>query len=149
MKKAIIIVLLSILVITGCEKVEQGNYKEGTYFATAQDTYGGESNTATATIYVDQNGKIQSVFLDTTYTKDGKLTTKKSLGDNYEMVKYSTATLEWDDQVANLEKKIVEQQGLEWLRLDSDGKTDSVSGVTIKIDALYQAISSAINQAKK
>ena len=149
MKKMILVLLIGILFMTGCEKVEQGNYKEGTYFAAVEDTYGGEANTATATIYVDQNGMIQSVFLDTTYMKDGKVTTKKALGDGYEMVKYSNATLEWDDQVSNLEKKIIEEQGLDWLQLNADSKTDSVSGVTIKIDALYQAVSDAIQQAKK
>ena len=34
-------------------------------------------------------------------------------------------------------------------KLDEDGKTDAVSGCTIKIDALYEALENALNQAKK
>ena len=35
------------------------------------------------------------------------------------------------------------------IKLNEDGKTDAVSGCTIKIDALYEAAEDALNQAKK
>ena len=44
---------------------------------------------------------------------------------------------------------VVENQGLEGIELDSDGYTDTVSGCTIKIDALYEALEDALEQAKK
>lgn len=151
MKKLLICaILVSTLVLTGCEKVEeQGKYKEGTYYGSATDNYGGETNTATAVIYVDENGWIKSIFVDTTYTKDEKVTTKKTLGTEYGMSTIMN-TKEWDEQVKLLEDKIIEEQGLDWLKWTDAEKTttDSVSGVTIKINAMYEAISNALNQAK-
>lgn len=157
MKKILAFVALTCLIcVSGCTPVEEGNYKEGTYHGTVVDNYGGVNNTATAVIYVDSKGLIKSVFLDNTYTKDDTVTTKKTLGSDYGMK--STSALkgeisggaEWDEQVKNLEKKIVEEQGLDWLKWsDSDETvTDSVSGVTIKINALVEAVSKAIEQAK-
>lgn len=142
--------IIGLLFLTGCEKVEQpGNYKEGTYYGHAKDNYGGETNTATAVIYIDKNGKIKSVFADTTYTKDGNITTKKSLGKDYNMSTIMN-TKEWDEQIKLLEDKIIQEQGLDWLKWTDNEKTttDSVSGVTIKINAIYEAIGNALNQAK-
>ncbi len=151
MKKimAILTVFTFVILLTGCTVNEaQGNYKEGTYFANAEDTYGGASNRATAVIYVDKSGKIASVFLDTTYTKDKSVTTKKTLGTDYGMASIMD-TKEWDEQVGLLEQAIIEKQGLDGIQLDADGKTDAVSGCTIKIDALYKAIETALAKAKK
>lgn len=139
----LIIALIMVVVVTGCEKVT--TYKEGTYEATAVDNYNNENNTATAKVVVDSKGKITSVYLDTTYQG----TTKKTLKDNYNMKKFnSSAAGEWYEQVEKLEKAIVEHQGIDFITLDNDGKTDAVSGCTIKIDALYEAVSKALEQAK-
>ena len=148
MKKTLLslIALVAIIGFTGCEKVEVGNYKEGTYNGSVIDTYNNENNTATAEVKVDKNGKIVSVNLDTTY----KGSTKKTLKDDYNMKKYnSSAAGEWYEQVARLEQAVVNNQGTEKITLDDDGYTDTVSGCTIKIDALMQALEKALAQAKK
>lgn len=152
--KKIVICLSAICLLFlagGCEKVSEGNYKEGTYYGHVTDTYGGQENEATATIYVDESGMIKSVFLDTTYPTDNGSTTKKSLGNDYNMKTYSNATLEWYEQVKLLEDKVVSSQGIDFINWTDEEQTttDSVSGVTIKIDALYKALQEALNQAKK
>ena len=135
-KKIIVLSMVSLLLLGGCAK----GYKEGIY-----------TGTATATVTVDSNGKITSVELDTTYTKDGVKTTKKALGSEYGMYNnpYGSTIGEWDTQVKALEDYIVKNQGIDSLKLNEDGKTDAVSGCTIKIDALYEAASNALKQAKK
>ena len=157
MKKILIYsMFILLLVISGCTPVETGSYKAGTYYGTAIDSYGDENNTATALVYVNSDGVIESVFLDTTYTKDGVVTTKKTLGSEYGMKGVSESIgnipggAEWYEQVNTLENKVVEEQGLEWLTWSDKEKTitDSVSGVTIKINALVEALSNALNQAK-
>ncbi len=151
MKKILLVVLLSsMLFFTGCEKVTEtkGDYKEGTYYASVADTYGGGSNTAIAVIHVDENGVLKSVYLDATYTKDGVVTTKKALGDDYNMMANPSAAGEWYEQVEKLEAAVVEKQGLDGITLNEDGKTDAVSGCTIQIDTLYRALQSALEQAK-
>lgn len=151
MKKLISLLLISVLVFTGCEKVTN-EYKEGVYEGTAVDTYGGAENKATAKVTVDANGKITEVYLDTTYTKDGVETTKKSLKENYGMKvgnsPYGISEHEWFEQVEALEKYVVENQGIENLKLNDDGYTDAVSTCTIKVDALYKALEDALNKAK-
>jgi len=145
-----VILFISIFVLAGCEKTEeQGNYKEGTYFGHVIDDYGNANNLATAIIYVDKNGMIKSVFADTVYMKDDTNTTKKALGTDYGMKDFSDAGKEWYEQVNIIEEKVIEEQGLDWLKLNDDGKTDAVSGVTMKVNAIYKAIDSALTQAKK
>ena len=127
-----------LFVFVGCEKV---GFKEGTYNGTAIDTYGGEENTATAKVVINSEGKIESVYLDTTYGE----TTKKALGYDYNMkVYYPSAVGEWFEQVEKLEAAIVENQGTEFLMLDKNGKTDAVSGCTIQISALVKAEDSVL-----
>lgn len=139
--------LIGLVLLSGCNK----GYTEGVYTGTAIDNYGGQNNTSTAIVTVDSNGKITSVNLDTTYTKDGVETTKKTLGTDYGMYgnPYGSKVGEWYEQVAALENNVVENQGLDGIKIDEDGYTDTVSGCTIKIDALYKALEDALNQAKK
>lgn len=148
-KIALLCVMLMALCFTGCEKVEKGDYKEGTYFASVVDDYGGQNNVATAVVVVNKSGMIESVFLDTTYTKGENVTTKKSLKTDYGMKTYNqSAAGEWFEEVNAFEKAVVAKQGLDGITLNSDGKTDAVSGCTIKIDALYKALEQALKEAK-
>ena len=147
--KLFLAVMVCVFLFAGCEKVNVGNYKEGTYYGSVVDSYGGANAVATAVVYVDSTGMIKSVFLDTTYTKDDVLTTKKTLGDAYNMKPASEAGKEWYEQVNLLEAKVVENQNITFMTLNDDGKTDAIAGVTMKIDALYKALENALNQAKK
>ncbi|MDD2518964.1 MAG: FMN-binding protein, partial [Bacilli bacterium] len=132
-------------------------YKEGTYFGSYKEfeSYG-YKYVSTASVYVGADGKIKSVFIDSTYNKDGASTTKKTLGDAYGL-KGTSANIgviqggaEWYEQINNLEAKIVQEQGLDWLKWsdDKETKTDSVSGVTITVDTYYEAVTNALKQAK-
>ena len=146
-KKIILIGVIGLALLSGCSK----GYKEGIYTGTAIDSYGGQNNTATAIVTVDKNGKITDVDLDTTYTKDGVETTKKKLGDSYGMYggEYGSQVGEWYQQVEALEKNVVDNQGLEKIKMNDEGYTYAVSGCTIKIDALYEALENALKPAKK
>lgn len=149
MKKILCLLFVATLVFTGCESK---TYKEGVYEGAAIDTYGGAENTATAKITINSEGKITDVYLDTTYVHNGVETTKKALKDEYGMKKgnssYGTADYEWYEQVEALEKAVVENQGIEFLNLDENGKIDAVSNCTIVVDALYEALENALNKAK-
>ena len=147
MKKILIALFCMVCFFTtGC-----GNkLKAGTYEGTAVDNYGGQENTASAKIVVNEEGKIESVYLDTTYTVNGEQTTKKTLGADYGMLNhpYGSTVGEWDEQVKKLEAAIVEHQGTDFLALGEDGKTDAVSGCTISISALVEAANNALEKAK-
>lgn len=161
MKKflSLCIVCFGLILMTGCEKVvEQGIYKEGTYFGYDQYESYGKNYVTTAVIYVNDNGMIKSVFLDSTYTKDEVNTTKKTLGDAYGM-KETSANMgnipggaEWYEQAKSIEDKVIVEQGLEWVKWSDDTKTkldlDTISGVTISADSYINAISNALSKAK-
>ena len=150
--------VVGLFIITGCEKVEEkGSYKEGTYFGSYQyESYG--NYVTTAVIYVDSNGMIKSVYLDSTYNKDGVNTTKKTLGDAYGM-KATSANMgnipggaEWYEQAKKIEDKVIAEQGLDWVKWSDDAQTkldvDTISGVTITADSYIKAIDSALSKAK-
>ena len=144
--------MTSVLFFTGCEEVaEKGIYKEGTYFGYAQSESYGSVLTTTAVIYVDDLGMIKSVFIDSTFAQpEGTLTTKKMLGDDYNMKPASPIGKEWYEQVEILEQEIVKEQDLKWIKWTDEEKTktDSVAGVTIEIDDIYLAVNNALDQAK-
>ncbi len=142
-----VVCLLMVVMLVGCGK----KYNAGEYVGSVIDSYGGENNTATAKVTIDDSGKITDVYLDTTYTKDGVETTKKTLKEDYGMLNhpYGSTVGEWYQQVEKLEQAVIDNQGIDFLNLDEDGYTDAVSGCTIKIDALYQALNDALEKAKK
>ena len=62
---------------------------------------------------------------------------------------YGSTVGEWDEQVEKLEQAVIDNQGIDFLNLDDDGYTDAVSGCTIVIDAMYEALENALEQARK
>ena len=152
MKKVFLALILAMLVCTGCEKVETGSYKEGTYMGYSTE---GE-NVTTAVVYVDKNGMIKSCYIDTTYTKNDINTTKKVLGDDYGMKETSAdkgnipGGAEWYEQVKVIEDKVIAEQNLDWVKWQDENNTklDAISGVTITADSYIKAIENALKQAK-
>lgn len=150
--KKVLLGFISVLAVlfVGCTPVEEkGDYKEGVYFGYAKDT-GTKPYTGIAVVTVDENGFIDTVFVDATYTKDGAPTTKKALGNDYAMKVASPIGKEWFEQANTLEAKVVEEQGLSWLTWKDEAKTttDAVSGVTMKVNILTSAIQNALEKAK-
>lgn len=157
MKKLFLSFIAILLVfITGCEKVEQGSYKEGTYLGYDSYESYGEKYVTTALIYVDSNGMIKSCYIDSTHNKDGANTTKKVLGDDYGMKEDSASKgvipggAEWYEQVKVIEDKVVAEQNLDWVKWQDEENTklDAISGVTITADSYIKAIENALSQAK-
>lgn len=157
MKKIFLgLMLLLVACFTGCEKVEKGLYKEGTYMGYDMYESYGKNYVTTAVIYVDSNGIIKSCYIDSTYDKDGRFTTKKTLGDDYGMKETSLnigvipGGAEWYEQVKVIEDKVVSEQNLDWVKWQDEEKTklDSISGVTISANSYINAIDNAIKQAK-
>ncbi len=157
MKKILFICgLLSVFLLVGCNIITGvGKYKEGTYMGSDEYTSYGKKYVTTAVVYVDFSGMIKSVYIDSTYFKNEVYTTKKVLKDAYGMKGTSASTgnipggAEWYEQINTLEDEIVLQQGIEWLKYNDEGKTDSVAGVTITVDSYYKAVNNALEQAKK
>ena len=138
-KLSALLVLALALVGCGGPKVTSSEYE-----------YKYTSKGAEQTIFVDvtlEDGKITEISIDETYTKDGVATTKKELGDNYGMS--AIGKVEWDDQIAHLEKVLVGTDGK--IALDENGyptDADVTSGCTIGLSEIQTAILEAIAAAK-
>lgn len=159
LKKLFVIAVACVLTlgVAGCEKVEEGNYKEGTYFGSVEAASYGKTYVTTAVVYVNENGVIKSVFIDNTYFANEKYTTKQVLGDAYGMKETSAKNgvieggAEWYEQVEVIADKVVEKQGLDWVKWtdDTNTKLDGVSGVTISANSYIDAVSKALEKAEK
>lgn len=135
MKKLMFLCLF--IALCGCGKENKAESK-GTY-----KNAKGETSSAKVTFTDD---KITKVELDET-TGD---TTKKTLGDKYDMREASAIGKNWDEQIAYLESYI-KRNGIEDIKLDESGKAineDILSGCTISIDGYIKAIEDAKNKLK-
>lgn len=114
-----------------------------------------QANTTFALILTDAEGKIVFSAIDTaqnTITVDGEGkftapengTTKKSLAENYGMIKASSIGKEWFEQIAHLETFTLGKSIADVLATDSEN-TDLTSGCTISIEPYMSAIEAASN----
>ena len=179
MRKLLIGLLVAIIMVTtsGCVRVTNAQYKEGTYHAFDPGTK------YSVVVYIDNKGVIKSVFFDAIYmtgcAQRGVLdptctiTTKQTLGEEYGMRSKSADIgviengAEWYEQVNTFAEKVVKEQSIDWVVFkykDEDGKTtneqpegkteddkvytDSVAGVTIIVNNLYRLVNDALEQAK-
>lgn len=118
--------------------------KDGEYTATqaAPDEKG---YTASATVTVT-DGAITSVNLDAV---DAEGKTKKEASENGEYdMESAGAQAAWHEEIATFEQYIVDNQGVENLTLNEEGKTDAITGVTISLDAYVPLVQEAIAKAK-
>ena len=137
MKKFVtaIILVCMMLSMAACGGSSEAEYKLGMGVVVSTDSSSDNNaqvDATVATVVTDANGKIVLCRLDCAQNKmdvtggavDTAKTflTKRELGDDYNMVKYSDATLEWYQQAENFEAYCV-------------GKTaDEIAGIETKVN---------------
>ncbi len=148
---AVMLTLLMGVVLVACGgTTEEGDYKPGLYLGYTD----GHRNTY-AYVYVDAEGFINDVFIDTVYTTtdddEDIATTKMSLdyGQGYDM---RNDGLWWYEQVDLVAQNIVENQGIiDYDLIDGDFDEDGddvISGVTITVDGYLEAVGNALSRAE-
>ncbi len=127
---------------TGSENVS--SMSDGKYTVDANE-YDESGYLATVTVTVS-DGKVVSVNIDD-IDKDKK--SKKALSEsgNYGMKEKGNAKAEWHEEIAVLEKHLTEK-GVKGITVDSEGKTDAISGCTISISQYLNLYNKAIEKAK-
>lgn len=133
----------------------------------SSDTNKAQVDATVATVVTDSEGKIVLCRIDCAQNKmdvtGGQVdtaatyTTKRDLKYDYNMVKYSNATLEWFEQVENLEKWVVgktadEIKNIE-TRVNEEGYNVAVdeelfASCSISLEAFQEAIVKACNDEK-
>lgn len=118
-------------------------YKDGEYKATA-NSYDDKGYKSTVKVVV-KDGAIYSVDCDAEHKDEG---TKKAHSENgkYDM-KTAGAQHDWHEEIALFEKHITEK-GIDSVKLDSNGKTDTITGCTIAVKEYVDLIKKAMEKAK-
>ncbi len=150
--KLFMIFLFVVTLFTGCEEVpEKGIYKEGTYVGFSEYDFANIKFTTFATVYVNDLGIIKSISFDSTYVDGNVATTRKKEKNSFAIDEKGEMTnISWDDQAKLLEKAILKEQDLNFIKWTNEEKTmtDSIKGVIVPIRDLYDAVDNALKQAK-
>ncbi len=172
MKKLLFLFLAFTVVVTlsACGRTEYGEYQPGLHLGYTD----GHQNTY-AYVYVDKDGYIADIFIDSVYLKvdeDGPLsweargnervgiaTTKMSLdnGCGYNMWPAEDVVdcevegeIMWVAQVRMLAEDIIENQGVPSYDINEDGDfegDDIIAGVTITVTGYIEAVEKALDRA--
>ncbi len=123
-------------------------YKDGVYEATGETN---ENNGYAAKVVITvADGQISDVDYNC-FTEDGKDKKAESNPNEgeytYDMIS-AGAQSDWYVQAELLEDALIESQDPTLINVDSDGKTDSVAGVSIKVSEFVELSSEALAQAK-
>ncbi len=154
----LILAILLILSFAGCKRKDTDpnsssagsqttvskSYKDGEYKASAP-TYDDSGYKATVKVVV-KDGTVFSVDCDAEHKENG---TKKSVSEsgNYGM-KAGGAQHEWHEEIAYFENYVVDN-GLNNIPTDTEGRTNVITGCTIKIRDYVELINEALDKAAK
>ena len=140
--------LVATMIFTGCGKKNDDASNEvklndGTYTKVADEA---DSNgyTYECTVVVE-DGKITSVQYDGV-DAEGNSKAQASFDGEYVMTEDG---LTWGAQAEALADFVVENQGLEKLTVNDEGKTDAVTGVSINIQGFIEYVEDCLQQASK
>lgn len=127
---------------TGSETVS--SMKNGEYTVNAEE-YDESGYLATVTVTIS-DGKVASVQIDDV-DKNG--TSKKALSQkgDYGMKEKGNAQGEWHEEIALLEQRL-QANGIKDITVDSEGKTDAISGCTISISKYLNLYNKALEKAE-
>ena len=148
------------------EPAAAGEYKLGMGISLNMDSSkagNAQVDACAAAVVLDAEGKIVLVKIDVAQNKmdvtDGAVDTEKTfltkaeLGDDYNMVKFSDATMEWYEQAANFEQYVIGKtaEEVEAIETKEDGEhliavdEELYAGCTISIGDFKEAVVKACN----
>ncbi len=147
----LVLSLFTLISFTGCAETGNSNndskvtYTDGTYSAQEQEfnSSSGYQDTVEVTV---SNGLITDVTFNG-YNQSGLDKITESVpGGSYDM-SVAGATLTWAEQAKLIEGFIIENQDPNAIILDTDGYSDSVAGVTIKVKNFVELANQALSTA--
>ena len=143
--KTLIFALVFVLAmgLCGCG----GEYKDGIY--TAEMPEFSDSGWRDIMELEIQNGEITRINWDAVYIDDTIPIRKKQYSKSglYGML-VEGAVGEWYDQAIAIEQYVIEN-GVDSFRLNNEGRTDTVAGCTIHVNAFERLVRECLEQAAK
>ena len=120
------------------------SYKDGEYKAAAP-TYDDSGYKATVKVVV-KDGAVYSVNCDAESKEEG---TKKALSESGQYgMKAGGAQHEWHEEIALFENHVV-SNGIDSVSVNGEGRTDVITGCTIKVAGYVDLINEALDKAKE
>jgi major membrane immunogen (membrane-anchored lipoprotein) len=141
---AVLLIFALLAALPGCGATR---YEDGAYYAEMDDfADSGWKEIVELTIL---DGKIQRINWDAVYVDDSIPIRKKQYSKSglYGMLMAGAAN-EWYDQAVAAEQYVLEN-GIDALNVDSDGRTDAVSGCTVHVDSFDLLLRECLAQAEK
>ena len=117
-----------------------GAYTDGTYTKVADEADNGYTYEVTMVV---EGGKITSIDWD---AKDADGNTKKDAAINGTYVMTEDGK-NWAEQSEALSQYVIDNQSLDGLTTDAEGKTDAVAGVSISISTFIEFVQDCMDQA--
>lgn len=127
--------------------VERGAYKDGSYYAEA-DEFAEKSGWKETVNITVMNGNIVAASWNGLHKDGGTDKVERSVSGEYGMVANGNAAAEWHEQARSAEQFLLEKQDLAALTYDEGGYTDAVSGVSIHVNGFVELAAKALEDAK-
>lgn len=116
--------------------------KDGKYEVKADEADNGYTYVTNMTV---EAGKITELTWDA-IDENGKKKSELSLNGEYVMTEDG---LTWAAQSEALAKYVIENQSVEGIKLDENGKTDVITGVSISVNTFVDQVTKALEKAAK
>lgn len=145
MKRMLIAPIILLFLIGGASLLtaQSGNLQDGFYFAQADEFSNGWKYVV---MFDVRNGRITNVDWDGANERSGPSKDVVSERGDYGMVARGNAQAEWHVQARRMERWLERSQNPRAIRLDSDGNTDAVSGVSIHVNEFQDLAIKAIEK---
>lgn len=137
------VTVLSLASLTGCGNKAEKNepsFKDGTYTKVAAEAENGFTYEMTMKV---ADGKITEINWDAT-DENGNSKKKLAMDGEYVMTENGP---NWAEQSEALAQYVIDHQSLDGLTTTEDGKTDAVSGVSIKVNSFIEFVEDCMGQA--
>ncbi|MCT4594232.1 MAG: FMN-binding protein [Anaeromicrobium sp.] len=127
------------------QKADEVSYKDGIYKAEADEFNNGWKGTVSIEV---KEGKIVSANWDGV-NEEGATKKEASKDGKYPMVEKAGAKAPWHEQAQLVEGYIIETQNPNNIKYtDEEGRTDAISGASIKVSEFFTLAQKALEKAK-
>ena len=153
---AAILMSALVLILAGCgdeeetaapEKGEQAesatDYEDGVYFAQANE-FSESSGWKDVVVLEVEDGEITMVDWNAAHEQNGRPKEIRSRQGDYGMVANSDATRYWYEQAESVEEWLLENQNIDELELNDEGRPDAISGATINAGGFKSLVQEAL-----
>ena len=139
------------LVLVGCgdngeqetEGVGTDGYEDDVYFA--QAGFSEDSGWKDVVVFEVEDGEITTVEWNAAHEQNGRPKDIRSRQGDYGMVENSNATLHWYEQAEAVEEWLLENQNINELELNDEGRPDAISRATIRVSGFTSLVQEALD----